>query len=419
MFLTALMLSTGPALADKPAEDSIIDELASDDEPSDVVGGKQVQGTRWNTTVGIISGGYVICTGTLIHPKVVVTAAHCAGGIREVIIGASDWINEYPGDELIEVVSETTSPAYLGWGADIAVLKLKKPAKQAPAQLAYECILDRYLKNNADVEVVGYGSTTERGNDFNAKLNHGTTQVQTKACGDDMIDGIATGCDPSQRPGGEIGAGGNEVDACFGDSGGPLYLLTPEGDFLVGVTSRSYMGASQAYPCRDGGIYTRPDAFLNWIENTTNVELDLYSCNEAPEVNADSIFTKPGKTGYTQVIVDDPDGDASQAQYEIAIEPSHGTVYIDADGIVGYTADDGVVGADAFTVRVWDNGNPDYERTGDMASTELEIPVEIGKGLFQHPSQVEDTGGCGCATGGGSVGWLGLFGLLAVMRRRG
>ena len=108
-------------------------------------------------------------------------------------------------------------------------------------------------------------------------------------CSASVVKGISSGCNPSINPGGEIGAGGNGVDACFGDSGGPLYLPTPRGSFLIGVTSRSYDGASPSYPCRDGGLYARPDASLAWMEKVMGAPLEHPQCGEPPAPLADPI----------------------------------------------------------------------------------------------------------------------------------
>ena len=39
-------------------------------------------------------------------------------------------------------------------------------------------------------------------------------------------------------PGGELIAGGGGIDSCAGDSGGPLYLHTEVGSYLVGLAVR-------------------------------------------------------------------------------------------------------------------------------------------------------------------------------------
>lgn len=385
-----------------------------------VVGGQQVSNDRWDATVGVLSGGGVICTGTLIGERVALTAAHCAGGIDGVLIDSDDYL-EADMSQVVAVESETVHPDYYSsmWGGnDIAVLRLAERVTQVePQAVAVECILDRYLEDGAPVHVVGYGSTSESGNGWNTKLNEGGTRVQTKDCTAETVEGYYTGCDPEIQPGGEIGAGGNGVDACFGDSGGPLYLKTDEGDFLVGVTSRSYAGVPGSQPCKYGGIYTRPDYFIKWIENTAGFPIKLPSCNEAPEATAEGILTKPGKTGYSALVASDPDGDTSLLTYAIVQPPVHGTVTVDAEGVLAYTAfDDAEEGLDAFVVAVTDGGNDAYQRTGDPVSLELEIPVEIKKGLFVSPSGLG--GGCGCDSTQGAAGWLGLVGVLGLLRRR-
>ena len=52
-------------------------------------------------------------------------------------------------------------------------------------------------------------------------------------------------------------------DSCYGDSGGPLYVPTEDGDFLVGLVSRGRSDVKR--DCGDGGVYTLLSAQLPWI----------------------------------------------------------------------------------------------------------------------------------------------------------
>jgi hypothetical protein len=55
-------------------------------------------------------------------------------------------------------------------------------------------------------------------------------------------------------------------DSCFGDSGGPFYLPTEYGDFLVGLVSRGRSDVRR--DCGDGGVYTLLSSYLPWIAET-------------------------------------------------------------------------------------------------------------------------------------------------------
>ena len=241
MLLTFLAATTGPVLA----QDLEVPTWAlSESEAADgdaVVGGRQVEDGRWDDAVGVVfAGSYVGCTGTLIGPKVVLTAGHCVGGypITHVIVGSKDW-NTNQG-EVLEVDDVFEYPGSSGT-YDVAVLTLTERSSYPPRAIAVDCILKDYLEDGAAAQIVGYGSTREDGSDsWNTALNEAPTVILDKNCSEESQNGYFTGCRSAAKPAGEIAAGGNGTDACYGDSGGPLYLKTDEGNFLVGVTSRAF-----------------------------------------------------------------------------------------------------------------------------------------------------------------------------------
>ena len=71
-----------------------------------------------------------------------------------------------------------------------------------------------------------------------------------------------------------------EVDACFGDSGGPLYIDVGNGAALIGVVSRG--SSSPGEPCGGGGVYVRADKVVAWIQKTTGRKLDADQLRRAP-----------------------------------------------------------------------------------------------------------------------------------------
>lgn len=379
------------------------------DQPAPVVNGSPVPAGRWPDAAFVFGSGS--CTGTLIAPRWVVTAAHCVPGMRYVLLNSNSNAVAYAPDsrlgdaERIQVKREYIQPSSSrdGYDYDIALLELVEPAVRAtPRLIAQDCIVDEDLKKGSKVDIVGWGATRADGNGFTDVLLQGRTFVQTPDCSAAQVAGMASGCNPKIAPGGEIGAGGNGTDACFGDSGGPLYLPTDRGTFLIGVTSRSYIGASPAFPCRDGGIYTRPDASLKWMEKIMGEALPHPTCGDAPAPTADPIHASPSGRGRTTVLPNDPDG--GEHTYVIVSGPEHGTATVDADGVVTYTPDDDFLGEDSVTVQVTDDGTP---RWPDAASA---------SGLVVVPVSVS---ACGCAMNGTTSSvWSLAFTLLLLRRRR-
>jgi hypothetical protein len=377
-----------------------------------VVNGNPVQSGDWPDAVGISYGRSVGCTGVLVAPDVVLTAGHCTGGIKRVVLNTHDYEDD-PGEEI--EVSEVHEYENSWKTYDIAVLVLEEASSVTPTPIALDCVADYDLVNGADVAIVGFGNIKENGNGSTSKKHEGYTYIQDADCDQDEIAGYESGCNWPVSPGGELGAGGNDVDSCYGDSGGPLYLMTEYGPYVAGLTSRSYDGVPWKTPCLYGGIYVRPDAVVDWIEQVSGRTMQRPVCNAVPVASAPDLVVMQGKKGHVTVSVHDPDSDVHS--FNVSSEPAHGTVEIQDGGVVEYTPDEGYVGADSVRIRVSDLGEgryPNQER--GVTSVLIEVTVERVTSI-PTLSPATGTAACGCENAPAS----GLFWLLPAVfgfRRR-
>jgi endonuclease G len=228
-----------------------------------IVGGDAVQMGGYPSCVCIGNNPGYFCTGALVLPNVVLTAAHCNfDGITRIYIGGNR-VGPADGGRIIPVKRVIPHPNYRDGervSNDITILILAESAMQLPVSLA---TVDQ-LRAATALQLVGFGY-----NDPERPLGFGVKRQTEVPMGPINLDANASLADLEQlfRFDAEhefvAGRKGLGRDTCKGDSGGPAYLKAEGVTVLAGLTSRVTEEAEAR--CGDGGIYVRPDTFRVWI----------------------------------------------------------------------------------------------------------------------------------------------------------
>lgn len=168
------------------------------------------------------------CSGVLVAPHVVLTAAHCHDKAYFVVHGST----------VASVWDRIPHPGYDPgtYENDIAVLILADPLPGPYAKVGSPRV--------GEVEIAGYGET-----------NDGTAGVLY--IGTSYIDHVG----PTHFT---VSPGG--ADSCYGDSGGPLY----QSGQVVGLTNRG-----RGPGCGHGSINVAPDAYQDWVDIVTGGEVQF------------------------------------------------------------------------------------------------------------------------------------------------
>jgi MYXO-CTERM domain-containing protein len=239
-------------LANQARADDEIPLGFSLDPPSErVYGGTAVGTCNWPTTVALL--GSTNCTGTLVHPRLVIYAAHC-GQYSSVEFGES----AYGAAKTVYTERCATRPGGgSGYGLDHAYCILSEELTDVPIVPMLMGCETEVLQPGKEVTIVGFGVTEYDG--------YGGKQEVTTTINSITSDN-------------EAFIGGSGKDSCNGDSGGPVYVeLTSAEGFddtwrVFGITS--YGGA-----CGTGGYYSMMHHGVEWIESDSGI--DITPCHDA------------------------------------------------------------------------------------------------------------------------------------------
>lgn len=235
---------------------------------SAILNGQDVASTDFaaTSTVALVapnSEGHIesFCSGVLISSNLVLTAAHCVDDRDDFFyVAFGTKLPQSLNDENVVAVSTQTIHDYFGAlparvpGAmettinDIAVVKLQKaaPAGFNPARIMSPAV--KFVAG-AKALLAGFGIVSEETKEVKDVMQ--STEVPVVKLTNQFLVMNQT-----------------ESGACKGDSGGPAFMLTPQGHVLVGINRGSHAGVGN---CHQFSEYTFVPAFKVFLIRTARM----------------------------------------------------------------------------------------------------------------------------------------------------
>lgn len=263
----------------------------------ELIGGQVVTGTDPAVVALLNSEGGVCCTGTLISPTVVLTAAHCldpslCGTAEELTVHFGDDVNE-PGSMRMGVREAKEHEQWagaLGNGRDIALLLLNfsvDPTLPVPLNTA---AVEPMV--GGPYRIVGFGIKDRVTRENDGKKRDATVTI-TNALNDPPAD--------------EILINDNAAVICFGDSGGPGFVTINDTEYVAGV--HSWTSGNCFGPNGDTRVDLYVDSFIRpWVEqNDPACGADGLCARIGCRADPDCLPCGPDGTCTSECALPDPD----------------------------------------------------------------------------------------------------------------